>query len=114
MGEPGSVPVDGLCVRIGACVALAGLTIKLKKDVPLDELARHPWHRRTIGEGCPNEREASMRDLSPAVVTGSLTVPVGRCVSWRWAANICRVHGRDQLLWRGRTAAPDARILLDK
>ncbi|MET0982404.1 MAG: aspartate-semialdehyde dehydrogenase, partial [Telluria sp.] len=74
-----SIPVDGLCVRIGAmrCHSQA-LTIKLNKDVPLDEIndiiASHNEWVKVV----PNTREASMRDLSPAAVTGSLTIPVGR------------------------------------
>ena len=73
------IPVDGLCVRIGAmrCHSQA-LTIKLTKDVPLDEIndiiASHNQWVKVV----PNTREASMRDLSPAAVTGGLGIPVGR------------------------------------
>jgi aspartate-semialdehyde dehydrogenase len=73
------IPIDGICVRIGAmrCHSQA-LTIKLTRDAPLDEIAgmlaaANPWVRVV-----PNQREASMRELSPAAVTGSLHVPVGR------------------------------------
>jgi aspartate-semialdehyde dehydrogenase len=74
-----ATPVDGLCVRIGAmrCHSQA-LTIKLKKDVPLDEIndiiASHNQWVKVV----PNTREASMHDLTPAAVTGGLTIPVGR------------------------------------
>ena len=74
-----AIPVDGLCVRIGAmrCHSQA-LTIKLTKDVPLDEvndiIAKHNQWVKVV----PNTREASMRDLSPAAVTGGLGIPVGR------------------------------------
>ncbi|MCU0713011.1 MAG: aspartate-semialdehyde dehydrogenase [Pirellula sp.] len=68
---PGAIPVDGVCVRIGAmrCHSQA-LTIKLKKDVPLDEIGgmldgANPW-----AKVIPNEREASIRGLTPAAVTG--------------------------------------------
>ncbi len=76
---PNTIPVDGICVRIGAmrCHSQA-LTIKLKKDVPLDEIvemlaAANPWAKVV-----PNERELSMRELTPAAVTGTLICPVGR------------------------------------
>lgn len=76
---PNTIPVDGICVRIGAmrCHSQA-LTIKLKKDVPLDEIvgmlaAANPWAKVV-----PNERDASMRELTPAAVTGGLICPVGR------------------------------------
>lgn len=73
------IPVDGICVRIGAmrCHSQA-LTICLTKDVPLDEIVdlisqANPWAKVV-----PNERSASMKDLSPTAVTGTLTCPVGR------------------------------------
>ncbi len=75
----GSIPVDGICVRIGAmrCHSQA-LTICLKRDVPLDEIedmlaSANPW-----SQVVPNQREASMQQLSPAAVSGSLKCPVGR------------------------------------
>jgi hypothetical protein len=73
------IPIDGICVRIGAmrCHSQA-LTIKLTRDLPLGEIEAmladaNPWVRVV-----PNEREASIRELSPAAVTGALHVPVGR------------------------------------
>ncbi len=76
---PGSIPVDGLCVRVGAmrCHSQA-LTIKLKRNAPLDELAdiigqANPWVKVVA-----NERELTERDLTPAAVTGTLAIPVGR------------------------------------
>ena len=76
-GRP--IPVDGICVRIGAmrCHSQA-LTIKLNKDVPLADIeamldAHNPWSKVV-----PNEKEASVRDLTPTAVTGTLKVPVVR------------------------------------
>lgn len=75
----GLIPVDGVCVRIGAMRCHSqGLTIKLKQNVPLAEIegmlaAANDWVRVI-----PNQKEASMRELTPAAVTGMLTVPVGR------------------------------------
>lgn len=76
------IPVDGLCVRVGAlrCHSQA-FTLKLKKDLPLIEiealLATHNDWVRVI----PNDRELTMRELTPAAVTGTLNTPVGVCAS---------------------------------
>ena len=101
MGEPGSIPVDGLCVRIGAmrCHSQA-LTIKLNKDVPLDEVNSILASGNDWVKVVPNEREASMRDLSPAVVTGTLTVPVGRLRKLAMGPHYLGAFTiGDQLLW---------------
>ncbi|RZL46356.1 MAG: aspartate-semialdehyde dehydrogenase, partial [Variovorax sp.] len=78
-GAKPAIAVDGLCVRIGAmrCHSQA-LTIKLTKDVPLDEISDIIASHNAWTKVVPNNREASMRDLSPAAVTGGLTIPVGR------------------------------------
>ena len=74
-----AVPIDSLCVRIGAmrCHSQA-LTIKLKRDVPLADIEQmiagdNPWVKLVA-----NSREASMRELTPVAVTGTLGIPVGR------------------------------------
>ncbi len=95
------IPVDGLCVRIGAmrCHSQA-LTIKLKHDVPMAEIERlisqhNPWVKLV-----PNTREASMRDLSPTAVTGTLTVPVGRLRKLNMGPEYLGAFTvGDQLLW---------------
>ncbi len=100
MGQPGSIVVEGICVRVGAmrCHSQA-LTIKLRRDLPLAEietlLARgNPWV-----EVVPNTREASIRALSPAYVSGTMTVPIGRLRKLAHGPAISeRVH-------RGRPAA---------
>jgi aspartate-semialdehyde dehydrogenase len=73
------IPVDGICVRIGAmrCHSQA-LTICLNRDVPLDELSEiidtaNPWSKVV-----PNQKEQTIRQLSPAAVSGTLVCPVGR------------------------------------
>ncbi|ODU97993.1 MAG: aspartate-semialdehyde dehydrogenase [Thiomonas sp. SCN 64-16] len=99
-GSP-AVPVDGFCVRVGAmrCHSQA-LTFKLKKDVPLDEIedmiaADNDWVRVV-----PNEREATMQQLTPVAVTGTMQIPVGRL---RKLAMVPDYLGAftvgDQLLW---------------
>ena len=76
---PGSIPIDGLCVRIGAMRCHSqGLTVKLKKNVPLDEVHDILAQANDWVKVVPNEREITERELTPAAVTGTLTVPVGR------------------------------------
>jgi len=95
------VPVDGLCVRIGAmrCHSQA-LTIKLRRDVPLAEIesmirSANDWVRLV-----PNEREVSMRELTPAAVSGKLEVPVGRLRKLNMGPEYLTAFTcGDQLLW---------------
>ena len=72
-------PIDSLCVRIGAmrCHSQA-LTIKLKRDVPLAEVSDLIASANEWVRVIPNEREPSMRELTPAAVTGHMHIPVGR------------------------------------
>ncbi|MFZ6673935.1 aspartate-semialdehyde dehydrogenase [Undibacterium sp. Xuan67W] len=96
-----AIPVDGLCIRIGAmrCHSQA-LTIKLKKDVPLDEINDIIAQNNQWVKVVPNEREASMRDLTPAAVTGSLTIPVGRLRKMQMGGEYLSAFTvGDQLLW---------------
>jgi len=95
------VPIDGLCVRIGAmrCHSQA-LTIKLKQDVPLNEIndmlaAHNDWVKVV-----PNDRQVTMTDLTPAAVTGTLTVPVGRLRKLSMGPEYLSAFTvGDQLLW---------------
>ncbi|MFT5644155.1 MAG: aspartate-semialdehyde dehydrogenase [Janthinobacterium sp.] len=94
-------PVDGLCVRIGAmrCHSQA-LTIKLKKDVPLDEINDIIANNNEWVKVVPNERAASMNELSPAAVTGSLVIPVGRLRKMSMGDQYLSAFTvGDQLLW---------------
>ena len=96
-----AIPVDGLCVRIGAmrCHSQA-LTIKLKKDVPLDEIEGMIADNNQWAKVVPNNREASMKDLTPAAVTGSLTIPVGRLRKMQMGGEYLSAFTvGDQLLW---------------
>ena len=98
-GRP--IPVDGICVRIGAmrCHSQA-LTIKLNKDVPLADIeamldAHNPWSKVV-----PNDKEATVRDLTPTAVTGTLTVPVGRLRKLNMGSQYLSAFTvGDQLLW---------------
>ena len=96
-----AIPVDGLCVRIGAmrCHSQA-LTIKLKNDVPLDEINDIIAQNNQWVKVVPNNREASMKDLTPAAVTGSLTIPVGRLRKMQMGGEYLSAFTvGDQLLW---------------
>lgn len=76
---PNTIPVDGICVRIGAmrCHSQA-LTIKLKQDVPLSEISDMLAGANQWAKVIPNEKSLSMQSLTPAAVTGDLVCPVGR------------------------------------
>jgi aspartate-semialdehyde dehydrogenase len=97
----GSVPVEGICVRVGAmrCHSQA-LTIKLRRDVPLDEIqalieSAHQWVRVV-----PNTKEASLAQLTPAAVTGTLQVPIGRLRKLAMGGEYLTAFTvGDQLLW---------------
>jgi aspartate-semialdehyde dehydrogenase len=99
--EARPTPIDGLCVRIGAmrCHSQA-LTIKLTRDVPLDEINAILASANDWVKVIPNEREASMRELTPAAVTGKLTVPVGRLRKMSMGGEYLSAFTvGDQLLW---------------
>ena len=95
------VPIDGLCVRIGAmrCHSQA-LTIKLTRDLPLAEIEAILASANDWVKVIPNTRAASMRELSPAAVTGSLSVPVGRLRKLNMGGQYLSAFTvGDQLLW---------------
>jgi aspartate-semialdehyde dehydrogenase len=77
--EDRPIPIDGICVRIGAmrCHSQA-LTVKLRRDIPVEEIERLLAGANDWVRVIPNEREASLRELTPAAVSGTLQVPIGR------------------------------------
>jgi len=111
------VPIDGLCVRIGAmrCHSQA-LTIKLKKNVPLDEIHDIMAQANDWVKVLPNDRELSMTELTPAAVTGTLTVPVGRMRKLTMGGDYLSAFTvGDQLLWgAAEPLRRMLRILLEK
>ncbi len=115
-GSKPTIAVDGLCVRIGAmrCHSQA-LTIKLNKDVPLDEINDIIASDNQWVKFVPNTREASMHDLTPAATTGKLTIPVGRVRKMQMGGEyISAFTVGDQLLWgAAEPLRRMLRILLD-
>lgn len=95
------ISIDGLCVRIGAMRSHSqALTIKLTRDVPLDEIEALIAQGTNWAKVIPNEREASMRELTPVAVTGTLDIPVGRLRKLAMGPQYLSAFTvGDQLLW---------------
>ncbi|MBN2508619.1 MAG: aspartate-semialdehyde dehydrogenase [Spirochaetales bacterium] len=111
LGLAREIPVDGLCVRVGAMRCHSqGLTVKLAKNAPLDEIediikSGNQWVRLV-----PNTKEATLAELSPASASGTLTVPVGRLHKMKMGQDFLAAFTvGDQLLWGA--AEPVRRIL---
>ena len=105
------IPVDGVCVRVGAmrCHSQA-LTIKLKKDVSVSELEAIIAKGNDWVKVIPNEKEITIRELTPAAVSGTLTVPIGRIRKMLMGPEyVAAFTVGDQLLWGA--AEPIRRIL---
>jgi len=111
-----AIPMDGICVRIGAmrCHSQA-LTIKLRRPLPLDEIEgmiadAHDWVKVV-----PNRREETLAELTPAAVTGKLSVPVGRLRKMPMGDDyLAAFTVGDQLLWgAAEPLRRMLRILLD-
>jgi len=99
--DANAIPVDSLCVRIGAmrCHSQA-LTIKLRRDVPLPEIEAMIAGDNEWVKLVPNRRDESMRELTPAAVTGKLAVPVGRLRKLAMGPTYLSAFTvGDQLLW---------------
>lgn len=99
--EANPIIIDGLCVRIGAmrCHSQA-LTIKLTKNVPLDEIVQMLAEANQWAKVIPNERDVSMRELTPVAVTGTLNTPVGRLRKLNMGDDYLSAFTvGDQLLW---------------
>ena len=95
------VPIDGICVRVGAmrCHSQA-LTIKLNKDVPLPDIEQLIGSANSWVKVIPNERDATLRELTPTKVTGTLSIPVGRLRKLSMGPTyLAAFTVGDQLLW---------------
>ncbi len=105
------IPVDGICVRVSAMRCHSqGFVIKLKKDAPLDELTGMIAGANEWVKVVPNDRPSTLKYLSPAAVSGTLTVPVGRIRKMKLGPEYLTLFTvGDQLLWGA--AEPIRRIL---
>jgi aspartate-semialdehyde dehydrogenase len=112
----GHIPIESLCVRVGAmrCHSQA-LTIKLRQDVPLDEIEDIVGGANDWVSFVANDRESSIRRLSPAAVTGTLEIPVGRMRKLAMGPEYLSAFTvGDQLLWgAAEPLRRMLRILLD-
>ena len=111
LGTSSIIPVDGLCVRVGAlrCHSQA-FTIKLKKDVSLSSIEEMLATHNDWVKVVPNDRDITVRELTPAAVTGTLSTPVGRLRKLNMGPDYLSAFTvGDQLLWGA--AEPLRRIL---
>lgn len=110
------IPVDGICVRVGAmrCHSQA-LTIKLRKAVPLDEIEGIIAEANDWVKVVPNRRDETLAELTPAAVTGKLSVPIGRLRKMPMGEEyLAAFTVGDQLLWgAAEPLRRMLRILLD-
>lgn len=95
------VPIDGICVRVGAMRSHSqALTVKLTHDVPMDEIQQMLAESNEWVRVIPNDKQVSMQQLSPAAVTGSLDIPVGRLRKMNMGSEyLAAFTVGDQLLW---------------
>ncbi|PHR04876.1 MAG: aspartate-semialdehyde dehydrogenase [Halomonas sp.] len=99
--ENNPIPIDGLCVRIGAMRSHSqAFTIKLKQDVPLDEIEERIAKHNEWVKLIPNDKDATIAGLTPAAATGTLQVPVGRLRKLKMGGEYLSAFSvGDQLLW---------------
>ncbi|VAW88990.1 Aspartate-semialdehyde dehydrogenase [hydrothermal vent metagenome] len=111
------IPIDGICVRVGAmrCHSQA-MTIKMNKNVPLDEISSMLAEANEWVKVIPNDRQISMQELTPTAVTGTLKVPVGRLRKLTMGDDYLSAFTvGDQLLWgAAEPLRRMLRILLNK
>lgn len=101
LGGERPIPVDGICVRVGAmrCHSQA-LTVKLTKDIPLEDIESAIAAANAWVQVVPNEKEATLQSLTPAAVSGTLTVAVGRLRKMNMGGEyLAAFTVGDQLLW---------------
>lgn len=117
LGSSNPIPVDGICVRVGAmrCHSQA-ITIKLNKDLPLAEIESLIANDNQWVKLIPNNKADSLAGLTPAAVSGTLTVPVGRVRKMKMGPQFVQAFTcGDQLLWgAAEPLRRMLRILLEK
>jgi aspartate-semialdehyde dehydrogenase len=117
LGSASPIPVDGICVRVGAmrCHSQA-LTIKLNKDLPLAEIENLIANDNQWVKLIPNTKAETLAGLTPAAVSGTLTVPIGRLRKMKMGPQYLQAFTcGDQLLWgAAEPLRRMLRILLEK
>ena len=116
LGSSAAIPVDGFCVRIGAMRSNSqALTFKLKKDVPVADIEAMIAADNAWAKVVPNTREATLRELTPVAVTGTMNIPVGRIRKLAMGPEYVGAFTvGDQLLWgAAEPLRRMLRILLD-
>ena len=116
LGSSAAIPVDGFCVRIGAMRSHSqALTFKLKKDVPVADIEAMIAADNAWAKVVPNTREATLRELTPVAVTGTMNIPVGRIRKLAMGPEYVGAFTvGDQLLWgAAEPLRRMLRILLD-
>jgi len=117
LGTSNPIPVDGICVRVGAmrCHSQA-LTIKLNKDLPIEEIESLIKNDNQWVKLIPNNKADSLAGLTPAAVSGTLTVPIGRLRKMKMGPQYVQAFTcGDQLLWgAAEPLRRMLRILLEK
>ncbi|WP_136062030.1 aspartate-semialdehyde dehydrogenase [Pontiella sulfatireligans] len=95
------IPIDGICVRIGAMRSHSqALTIKLTKDIPVEEIMEILRNDNDWVDVVDNNKEDTLARLTPAAISGTLTVPVGRIRKMKMGGEYLSVFTvGDQLLW---------------
>lgn len=95
------IPIDGTCVRIGAMRSHSqALTIKLTKDVPVEEIMDILRNDNEWVDVVENDKEETLKRLTPAAISGTLTVPVGRIRKMKMGPEYLNAFTvGDQLLW---------------
>ena len=111
LGTKKEIPIDGICVRIGAMRCHSqGFTIKLKKDMPIDEISEIIEQGNQWVKLVPNDKESTIKGLTPAAVNGTLSIPIGRIRKMLLGPEYVTAFSvGDQLLWGA--AEPIRRIL---
>ena len=101
LGGDSLIPIDGICVRVGAMRSHSqALTIKLTKDVPIDELEDMIRNDNQWVDLVPNKKEETLARLTPAAISGTLTIPVGRLRKMKMGPEYLSAFTvGDQLLW---------------
>ena len=101
LGSSQPIPIDGICVRVGAMRSHSqALTIKLNKDVPIDEIEDMIRNDNQWVDLVPNNKEETLARLTPAAISGTLTIPVGRVRKMKMGPQYLSAFTvGDQLLW---------------